>query len=231
MKEEADVMVIVAHPDDAEFGIAGSVARWHAEGKSTVYVVCTNGDKGTTDRRMSPASLAQMRKEEQQDAARTLGVREVIFLGLPDQALEDTPAFREDIVRLIRQYRPHTVASTDPYRRYVSHRDHRIIGQVVMDAAFPYARDHMAYPQMLIDGLEPHKIRQLLFFGAEDVNYHVDITATFDQKLAALRCHASQVRELQVDNLEAWLRDHCEKMAEGTSYRLAEAFHRVRMPA
>ena len=230
MEETYDVMIIVAHPDDAEFGVAGSVAQWTSEGKSIIYVLCTNGDKGTSDRNMAPEQLAVIRQQEQREAALQVGVEKVIFLNLPDQQLEDTPAFRESIVRLIRRYRPQLVASSDPYRRYLWHRDHRIVGQVVMDAAFPYARDHMAYPQMLGEGLEPHKIGELLFFGAEDVNHHIDISASFSKKLAALQCHKSQVKELKVGNLETWLKKRCEKMAEGTPYQLAEAFHRVRMP-
>jgi LmbE family N-acetylglucosaminyl deacetylase len=231
MAKEYDIMVVVAHPDDAEFGIAGSVAAWVKKGRSVIYVVCTNGDKGTSDRSLSPENLAIIRQQEQRDAAIQLGVGEVVFLGMPDQQLEDTPQFREDIVRLVRRYRPDIVATSDPYRRYVWHRDHRIIGQVVLDAAFPYARDHLAYPEMLTEGLEPHKIKELLFFGTEDVNYHIDITTTFPQKLAALQCHRSQIKGFKINNLESWLKKRCRKMAENTDIELAEAFHRVQMPA
>ncbi|MEJ2169646.1 MAG: PIG-L family deacetylase [Desulfobacterales bacterium] len=142
---ESDVMVVSPHPDDAEYGVAGTVARWVKEGKRVIYVVCTNGDKGTSDIHMNPEQLIATRKKEQRAAADVLGVSEVIFLGLPDQGLEDTPEFRKRIVRLLRQYRPNTVVTADPYRRYVWHRDHRITGQVVLDAVFPYARDHLAY--------------------------------------------------------------------------------------
>lgn len=225
-----DIMVVVAHPDDAEFGAAGSVARWVADGKSVVYVVCTNGDKGTSDRAMTAEKLGVIRQQEQQEAANLLGVREVVFLGMEDQQLEETPAFREEIVRLLRRFRPQVVLSSDPYRRYLWHRDHRIVGQVVMDALFPYARDHMAYPAMLAEGLEPHKVREAFFFGAEDVNYHIDISETFAQKVAALECHSSQVKELKVGNLNSWLRKRCESMAEGSPFTLAEAFHRVKLP-
>lgn len=228
--ESSDMLVISAHPDDAEFGVAGTVANWTRAGKKVVYVVCTRGEKGTTDRRLTPEELAAVRETEQKDAARLLGVAAVDFLGLPDQGLEDTPAFREQVVRAIRQYRPQTVVTSDPYRRYVWHRDHRIVGQVVLDAVFPYARDHLAYPDMLAEGLEPHKVQELLFWAAEDVNYRSDITATFALKLAALRCHASQVRELGISNLEEWLRQRCRSMAEGETFELAESFHRVELP-
>ena len=228
--ESIDMLVISAHPDDAEFGVAGTVANWTRAGKKVVYVVCTRGEKGTTDRHLTPKELAAIREKEQTAAARLLGVAAVDFLGLPDQGLEDTPAFRERIVRVIRRYRPHTVVTSDPYRRYVWHRDHRIAGQVVLDAVFPYARDHLAYPDMLAEGLEPHKVQELLFWAAEEVNYRSDITATFALKLAALRCHASQVRELGISNLEDWLRQRCRSMAEGEPFELAESFHRVELP-
>ena len=118
MTIKVDVLVISPHPDDAEYGVAGTVARWTREGKKVVYVVCTNGDKGTTNPDMKPEDLVEIRKKEQLAAADVLGVSEVIFLGLPDQGLEETPQFRKQIVRLIRQYRPEIVVTADPYRRY-----------------------------------------------------------------------------------------------------------------
>ena len=231
MKQPVDIMVITAHPDDAEFGVAGSVARWTHDKRSVIYVVCTSGDKGTSDRTLKPEDLMRIREQEQRAAADLLGVRKVIFLRYQDQTLEETPAFRKHIVEMLRTYRPYRVVSMDPYRRYIWHRDHRILGQVVMDAVFPFARDHMAYPDLLDKGLEPHKVRELLFFGTEDINYHSDITSTFDRKLAALRCHISQVRELGIDDLGTWLRQRCHQMAKGSGYELAEAFHRIELPS
>lgn len=230
MASTCDILVIIAHPDDAEFGAAGSVAAWTAAGGTAVYAVCTNGDKGTSDRTVSPADLALVRQQEQHAAASVLGVSEVVFLGLEDQGLEETPEFLETIVRLIRTYRPDTVVSMDPYRRYVWHRDHRIVGRVVLDALFPFARDHLACPNLLEEGLEPHKVKEALFFGADEVNHWIDISDTFELKLEALACHASQVSELKVDNLESWLRARCRRLAEGSDFTLAEAFHRVRLP-
>jgi LmbE family N-acetylglucosaminyl deacetylase len=226
---QADVMVVSPHPDDAEYGVAGTVARWVKEGKRVIYVVCTNGDKGTSDINMDPRELADTRKKEQRAAAEVLGVSEVIFLGLPDQGLEDTPEFRKQIVRLIRQYRPVTIATADPYRRYVWHRDHRITGQVVLDAVFPYARDHLAYPDLLVEGLLPHKVKELFFWAAEDINYRSDITATFDFKVQALRCHKSQMRELSEPEPEGWLRQRCKDIAKEEEFELGEAFHRIEL--
>ena len=223
----AQVIVITPHPDDAEYGVAGTVARWVSDGKEVVYVVCTNGDKGSSDANMKPEELVRIREEEQMAAARSLGVREVIFLGHPDQGLEDTPQFRKELVRLIRMYRPETVVTADPYRRYVWHRDHRITGQVTLDAVFPYARDNLSYPDLLREGLHPHKVREILLWASEDVNYRSDITATFHLKLAALGCHKSQVGHIPPEELEEWLRQRHKTLAEGEDFQLAEAFHRV----
>ncbi|MEE9191044.1 MAG: PIG-L deacetylase family protein [Candidatus Aerophobetes bacterium] len=223
----AQVMVVTPHPDDAEYGVAGTVARWISDGKEVVYVVCTNGEKGTSDANMKPGKLVRIREEEQTAAARSLGVREVIFLGHPDQGLEDTPEFRKKLVRLIRMYRPETVVTADPYRRYIWHRDHRITGQVTLDAVFPYARDHLSYPDLMKEGFHPHKVREILFWASEDVNYRSNITATFHLKLAALRCHKSQVGHIPPQELEERLRQRHKTMAEGEDFHLAEAFHRV----
>ncbi|MFQ6121879.1 MAG: PIG-L deacetylase family protein [Dehalococcoidales bacterium] len=226
--KQAQVMVVTPHPDDAEFGVAGTVARWVREGKDVVYVVCTNGDKGTTKVKLKPEELAKIREQEQLAAAKVLGVREVIFLRHIDQTLEDTPEFRKEIVRLIRMYRPEIIVTADPYRRYVWHRDHRITGQVTLDAIFPYARDHLAYPDLLEEGLQPHKVKEVFLWAApEDINYRSDITDTFDIKLAALRCHKSQVGDNPSPELENWLRQRAQQMAEGENFELAEAFHRV----
>jgi LmbE family N-acetylglucosaminyl deacetylase len=226
----ADILIIIAHPDDAEFGAAGSVAKWTAEGQRVVYVVCTGGEKGTSDRSLTPQQLVGIRRREQREAATLLGVAEVVFLDYRDQELEDTPDFRKAIVRQIRRYRPRTVVTSDPYRRYIWHRDHRIVGQVTLDAIFPYARDYLAYPDLIDEGLEPHKVAEILFFAAEDINLRLDITATFDKKLAALRCHKSQTTGFPMDNLDSWLRDRCREMAEGETFELAEAFHQVETP-
>lgn len=230
MAQTCDVMILAAHPDDAEFGTAGTVARWTNEGREVVYVICTNGDKGSGDRTLTSEQISAMRKKEQRAAADTLGVRKVVFLDYPDQCLEDTPDMRKQIVRLIRTYRPKTLVTSDPYRRYLWHRDHRIIGQVAMDAVFPYARDHLAYPDLLEEGLEPHKVEEILFWAAEDINFRSDISATYDRKIAALRCHKSQMKAFISSDPFGWLKNRCREMAQGESYELAEGFHRVELP-
>ncbi len=229
MTKKAQVMVVTPHPDDAEIGAGGTIARWISEGKDVIYVVCTNGDKGTSDTNMKPDELARIREQEQLAAANLLGVREVVFLRHPDQSLEDTPEFRKEIVRLIRLYQPETVVTVDPYRRYLWHRDHRITSRVTLDAIFPYARDFLAYPDLLEQGLQPHKVKEVLLWGSEDSNYRSNITDTFDIKIAALRCHKSQISDNPSTGLEERMRERYKTLAEGEDYELAEAFHRIEL--
>ena len=154
-------MVITPHPDDAEYGVAGTVARWVREGKEVVYVICTNGDKGTIDEGITPKKLAKIREKEQREACKILGVKNIIFLRHPDQSLEDTNEFKKEIVVLIRKYTPDIVVTSDPYRRYFWHRDHRITGQVTLDAIFPCARDYLSYPDLIKKDLQPHKVKEV----------------------------------------------------------------------
>lgn len=221
--KQAYCLVVSPHPDDAEFGIAGTAAKWVREGKDVVYVSCTSGDKGTSDPDIKPSQLAKIREKEQKAAAKVLGVREVVFLRQPDQGIEDTPEFRKELVRLIRLYRPEVVASSDPYRKYIWHRDHRITGQVVLDAVFPYARDVHAYPDLYEQGYLPHKVKELLFWGSPDINFRSDISDTIEQKIAALMCHESQ---FDVVEMEKRIRERYKAAAE-TGYQYNESFHKV----
>jgi len=228
-KKKADVLVITPHPDDAEFGAAGTVATMVKEGKNIVYVVCTDGSKGTDDIKVIPEELVKIREQEQIAAANVLGVNDVIFLGYEDQNINETPEFRKEIVRLIRTYRPNLIITSDPYRRYIWHRDHRIVGQVVLDAVFPYARDVWAYPDLIKEDLQPHNVNEMWLWAPEDreINFRTDITDTFDLKLKALQCHKSQIKESYKAEMEKWLCTRAEDLAEGEDFKLAEGFHRV----
>ncbi len=230
MSKQASLLVVAPHPDDAEFGVAGTVARLTREGKEVVYVICTNGDKGTSDVNMKPEVLAKIREKEQLAAAKVLGVKKVVFLHYPDQGLEDTAEFRKNIVRQIRTYCPEVVATADPYRRYIWHRDHRITGQVTLDAIFPYARDVHAYPDLMAEGLKPHHVKEVLLWGSEDSNYCSDITETFDIKIAALRCHESQLGERFASGLTDFLRERAKAAAKHGNCELGESFHRIEIP-
>jgi LmbE family N-acetylglucosaminyl deacetylase len=227
MAEKMDAMVFGPHADDPEFGIAGTVARWTREGKKVAYIICTNGDKGTHDFNIEPRELVKIREQEQREAASVLGVKDVVFLGYPDQSLEDSSEFRKEVVRQIRIFQPDIVATTDPYRKYIWHRDHRITGQVVLDAVYPFARDFLAYPDLFRQGYQPHKVKEVLTWGTDDPNYWSDISATFDLKVAALRCHKSQIGERDFPDVYEWIKQRATESARGQTFTLAEAFHRT----
>ncbi|MBN1369441.1 MAG: PIG-L family deacetylase [Dehalococcoidaceae bacterium] len=223
-KSPVELMVVAPHPDDAEFGIAGTVAKITSSGKEVVYVIVTGGEKGTDDPAANPDDIKAIRRAEQLAAASVLGVSEVQFLDFADGGLEDSYHCRLAITREIRRFRPRVVASTDPYRRYMWHRDHRITGQVVADAVYPFARNWPAFPELIKENLAPHTVSRMLFWGCEEPNHFEDITPVFDTKLKALRCHRSQIGMHGDNNLEAWLHQRAADMARGQDYELAEAF-------
>lgn len=224
------VLVMSAHPDDSEFGCGGTIAKWVAEGREVIYIVCTNGDKGSSDPEMTSERLAVIREQEQREAAQTLGVSEIVFLGHPDGELEDNRTFREELVRYIRKYRPEIVMAPDPYRRPFQHRDHRITGIVTMDALFPFARDHLHFPDHKAAGLSPHKVRELYLWGSDAPDVFIDISATFEKKIAALRCHVSQVGQRPEGMFEKWVRERAAAMGQCGEMALAEGFRRIQLP-
>ena len=224
-------MLVIPHPDDGESGCGGTVAKWIKEGCQLLYVVCTNGDKGSSDPEMTSERLAKIREEEQCKAAETLGVHEVVFLGYGDGELEDTRAFRGQIVRELRRFRPDVALAMDPFRaRFHSHRDHRTSGQVALDACFPYARDILHYPEHVKDeGFEPHKVGTILLWGTEEPDVAVDISETLGVKLDALASHASQL-SMPRDDMEEFVKrwaSRAAERAEGTGYEYAETFRRI----
>ena len=221
------VLVVTPHPDDAEGGAGGSMARWAREGKKVVLVVCTNGDKGTSDRDLKPEKLAAIREKEQLDAAETLGLEEVVFLRFPDQNLEDSRELRLAISRQIRKHRPDLVVTIDPgHNRYIRHRDHYMAGRVTLDAVFPYARDHLAFPELLDEGLDPFKVREVWLFRPDEPDVFVDITDTFTTKVDALYCHVSQMGTPREER-EAWLRERSAETGQHIGGGLAEGFKRI----
>ncbi len=190
-------MVIMAHPDDAEFLCGGTIAKWCAEGWDVRYVVVTSGDKGTHDESMHPEKLAALREEEQRAACRVLGVKECIFLGYPDGFTVDEHELRGQIVRLLRLHRPEVVISWDGFRHSFNHRDHRNVGTVTADAIYPLVRDRLFYPRDEEDGLGPHQVNEVLLAGTDNADYVVDITEHWHTKVDAILCHASQIGNRQ----------------------------------
>jgi LmbE family N-acetylglucosaminyl deacetylase len=225
MTDKADILWVTPHPDDAETRSAGSVAHWTHHGKVVVYVVCTNGDKGTGDPDLKPEELVAVREKEQLAAADIIGVKEVVFLRHPDQQLEDTAEFRRELVCLIRAYRPETVITVDPYERYMSHRDHRVTGQVTLEAIYPAGMDTTIYSDLTEQGFPPHRVKEVLFCGWEGLNYRVNTSDTFELKVAALKCHKSQVGDRP--EFYRFMKERAVLEAEEEDYELAEAFHRV----
>ena len=225
------VLVVVAHPDDAEFGCGGTVAKWVKEGREVVYVILTNGDKGSAERSMTSERLARVRAEEQLSAARTLGVERVEFLGYPDGELEDTHEVRRAVTAQIRRYRPDLVVTQNPHRTanlYASHRDHRVAGGVVLDCAYPLARDHLSFPELVAQGLEPHKVREVYLMWGEQADVVVDISDTLELKLKALACHTSQMNDFAL--VEARVRERAGQLGKPKGYAYAETFNRILIP-
>lgn len=220
-------MLVVAHPDDSEFSSAGTVARLKDAGKRVVLIQVTSGDRGTPDATADPVELGRTREAEQLEAARVLGMDEVVFLRCGDGSLMPDLELREKIVRTIRAHKPDVIITHDPFRPYALHPDHRAVGLATTDAVYPTARDPLYFPEHLQAGLEPHKTAEIWFFGPEHPDKVVDITATFDRKINALRAHVTQVGD--AEELEPRMRDRAKELAEGHPFELGEAFKVVQM--
>ena len=224
-------MVVTPHPDDAEGGCGATMAKWIQEaGTEIVVVMCTNGDKGTGDREMEPARLAKIREGEQRDASAYLGVKDVVFLRHPDGTLEDTMQFRGEVVREIRRHRPEVVFCIDPFRvASHTHRDHRMSGQVALDASFSYAWSPLHFPEQISDeGLKPHRVKEAFMWGTEAADVYIDVEGYLEAKATSLSLHASQMRQrTPADRLERIQRG-CARQGEEAGLIYAEGFRRVR---
>lgn len=226
------ILVVVAHPDDVDFGAVGSVATWTSAGVQVAYCIVTDGDAGGSDRTISRAEMAVIRREEQRAAAKEAGVSDVTFLGFADGRLTPSIEVRGAISRVIRTFRPDRVVTQSPERNwsriYASHPDHLAAGEATACAVYPDARNPFAHPELLADGLEPHTVPELWVMATDRVDRAVDVTHVFDRKLAALRSHRSQVGD--GEHLEGMLRQWMSGTASAAGLpdgRLAEAFHVV----
>ncbi|MEX0709933.1 MAG: PIG-L deacetylase family protein [Chloroflexota bacterium] len=220
-------LVIFSHPDDAEFSAAATIARLTAAGARVDYVVTTDGGKGTEDPAVTSAQLSTTRQAEQRAAADRLGVSEIVHLGHPDGYLTPTLDLRRDIVRQIRRYRPDLVITQNPTRRqdgnpFIGHPDHLATGEATLAAVYPAARDRLNFPELLDEGLEPWKVRQVLISGVERPNLYVDVTATFEVGLQALFCHASQISDRA--EVEERMRTRAAELGEPVGMPMANAF-------
>lgn len=223
------VLVVIPHPNDSELWCAGSIAKWVSDGATVRYVVCTDGSKGTSDPEVSQAGLAAIREQEQSDAARELGVHELVTLGRTDGGLEDTDDFRRELVRQIRQVRPDIVVCPEPYRKNLAwHRDNRITGQVTLDAVFPCARDHLHFEELWRDeGLEPHKTGTVLFWGTETPDTFVDIGESLASKVRAVKANKSRLDGRSAEEIDDFIHRQAQQGTGETGASYGEAFRKI----
>ncbi len=225
-------MVVTAHPDDAEYGCSGSVAKWCRLGWDVVYVLCTDGSKGSEDRDITGEQLAELRAEEQNNAGKVLGLKTVEFLGYPDGYLEASLDLRRDISRQIRKWKPDVLITVNPTRDlmgggYIGHPDHFAAGEAALAAVFPSARDHLTFPELFYDeGLEPHKVREvwIMSFG-DTANFWNPLTEQdVDTSIAALQAHVSQVSN--PENAAKWMKERRAELGKKIDAPYAESFRK-----
>ncbi len=225
-------MVIVAHADDAEWGCSGTVARWCSLGWEVVYVLCTDGSKGSDDPEMTSEELVRTRKREQLEAGKVLGLKDVVFLGYEDSMLQPTLELRRDLAREIRRHRPDVVITMNPSRDfgfgdYIGHPDHQAAGEAAASAVFPAARDRLTFPELLEEGLEPHKVRELwLMMTGDEADQFVNVTEYMEMAVKALEAHKSQV---EWDDAEGFLRQWRASSGKKVGFEYAEAFKRFKL--
>jgi len=224
-------LVVVAHPDDVDFGAGGTIARWTGAGIHVTYCICTDGDAGGFDLEFPRDQMGALRRAEQIEVAKRLGVFDVRFLGYPDGRLEPSLALRRDITRIIREVRPQRILLQSPERDYErigrSHPDHRAAGSAALDAVYPDARNPFAFPELRVEeGLDAWTVPETWIMGGPLVSHYVDVTETFPKKIAALRAHESQTGHMEQleEFVGGWLR---QAAARGglPAGRLAEAFY------
>ena len=227
------VLGIAAHPDDLDFGSSGTMAKFIEMGAEVHYLILTDGSQGSSDLNAVPSELTRTREAEQRAALKVLGSKaeNVTFLGYPDGRLEITLEAKKNVVKVIRTVRPDVVVTMDPsvlystQRGFINHPDHRAAGQIALDAVFPLARDHMAFPELFAEGFKPHKVKTVLLTNFENHNYFVDITSTIDKKIKALEAHASQIPSLE--ETEKMVKNWASVIGEKAGYKYAEAFMRL----
>ena len=225
-------MVVVAHADDAEYGCAGTVAKWCSEGMEVVYVICTDGSKGSSDPDMTPGRLIEIRRQEQLAAGKVLGLKDVVFLGYEDSMLQPTLELRRDIAREIRRHKPDILICQSPVRDlrsdgHIGHPDHFAAGEAALAAVFPTARDRMTFPELLDEGLEPHKVREVLVGDHQEADTWIDVSDTIDTAIEALKQHVTQVGDGHRG--DEMLREWRRKAGEAQGMQYAEGFKRFQL--
>ncbi|MDQ1688411.1 MAG: hypothetical protein QOK42_1386 [Frankiaceae bacterium] len=232
MLADADIeriLVVTAHPDDVDFGAAGTIFGWTESGIEVTYCITTNGDAGGFDPAVPRSEIAGIRQAEQRAAAAEVGVKEVRFLGYRDGSVVVSQELRRDISRVIREVRPQRVLTQSPRRNFVriatSHPDHLAVGEAAMCAVYPDARNPFAFPELAEEGHEAWTVSEVWLSGDENPNHFVDVTDRFERKIAALKAHESQTAHMDdlEERLRGWLGLNAERAGLETG-RLAEAF-------
>lgn len=238
IQQNKTAMVIVAHPDDAEFAVAGSVATWVRDGWDVYYVICTDATGGGPDDAtdVSPTAkriISDTRKSEQRAAGEVLGLQDVFFLDYPDGQLQPSIELRRDLVRLLRTYRPSRVFCQSPERTWAPtltlgryHSDHLAAGQAALAAIYPMSQNPWDFPELLEEGLLPHKITEVYIAGSPNINHYVDISDVMEQKIGALLCHASQFIG-RMEEVEKMVRKRFAEIGTKYGVAFAEEFHRT----
>lgn len=227
------VLAVGAHPDDIDIGCSGTISKIIQDGGKAFYLVLTDGSKGSEDSKISDKELIRLRRLEQKNAAKILGVKRVFFLNFVDGELKNNHHLRKHIVKIIRQIKPTTVMCFDPTviydadRQFVNHPDHRVAGQATLDAVFPYARNIRTFPELLTKGLRPHVVEEVLLTNFSKHNFYVDISNSIDFKMQAIGCHTSQFQDIEkfqerIKQMNAELGKQCKPRA-----KYAEAFFRI----
>ncbi len=227
------ILAVGAHADDIDFGCAGTFSKWAKEGAEIFYLILTDGSKGSEDISLKNEELITMRQEEQKKAAKILGAKYVYFLNEVDGELINSLALRKEIVRIIRTVKPDIVISWDPTYVYskeagfINHPDHRAAGQATLDAVFPYSRNIRSYPELLDEGLELHKVTEVLLMNRQDADFFIDISDTMDKKIDALSCHKSQFEDF--DEIIKKIKERAENMGKKAKCIYAEGFIRIQI--
>jgi LmbE family N-acetylglucosaminyl deacetylase len=236
-QEQQRALIVMAHPDDGEFSCGGSIARWVAEGRDVYYCLVTDGQVGDAgDTEITSERLAQVRQREAQAAADALGVKHpVIFLHYWDSRLQHTLELRRDIARVVRQVRPHSVICQDPTRfwsgqGYINHPDHRTAGEATLAAIMPVAGTRLAFPELAAEGLSPHEVSEVYITGTEQADRWVNITGYVEAKVAALRAHASQLKDWDpTERVAQWARETANVARKyGHEFEYAEGYKYIK---
>lgn len=221
-------MFIYAHPDDIEFGVAGTAAKWALHGSEVTYVVITDGNVGSHDVEITAEKLAEIRRAEQSSAAEVAGAKRCLFLGYDDGLLEPTLELRKQLVRLIRIHKPNVVVCGDPTMFFrgdrINHPDHRAAAKAAIDAVFPSSEMHLLHPEFAEEGITPHKVNYVYISTWDDANFYVDISETIDTKISALRQHTSQLGDWDP---EERMKDRAREVGKRVGFAFAESYRRM----